>query len=65
MNEDWVYAKSLMVSESNLLGILPVNYLRYIDVDSESAATGKLYLAIEDFNLAENGDLDFHKGEFK
>ena len=56
-----------MVSyHENLIGILPKNFVQLINIPEyliTSDSTERLFLAIDDFNFAENGDLEFNKSD--
>jgi hypothetical protein len=64
INEDWIYAKSLMLNENSLIGILPKSFVQILDIPwSLVNAVSGLYLTIEDFDFYESGDLAIRKNE--
>ena len=70
IDQDWVYAKSPI--DSSYAGIVPFSYLKLIYIpesipthdEASNNSNPMLYLSVSDFDLIEEGDLDFKKGNF-
>ncbi len=64
INDDWIYAKSLMINENSLIGILPKSFVQVLDIPQYLAnEIFVIYLAVEDFDFYESGDLEIKKNE--
>lgn len=64
LNQDWIYAKSLMTTSStdSQTGILPKNFVTLINIPAyliDSRLSERVFLAIDQFDVSESGDLAF------
>lgn len=62
LNQDWIYAKSLMTTNStdSQTGILPKNFVTLINIPDyliDSRLSERVFLAIDQFDMNESGDL--------
>lgn len=67
LNQDWVYAKSLMAnSTDSQTGILPKNFVSLVNIPDyliDRRLNERLFLAIDQFDVSESGDLAFKKND--
>jgi len=66
LNQDWIYAKSLMVRCNDTQGILPKNFIRMVNIPEyliDRNLKERTFIAIENFDFSETGDLEFKKDD--